>query len=304
VPEILGVLKASLGETTLLRRTPELYAWKHVDNPFGQSIQLVAELEDRIAGFRALMRWDLTTPGGEVVRCVRAVDTATHPNFQRRGVFRALTMSAVEMARDSGIDLIFNTPNDKSAPGYLSMGWVEVGDIGALVRPRFRPAVQARDSDVVDLHDAIPDVEEVPRIEPEQRPPRGLRTQRSDAYLDWRFKTHPYVRYGWVPDPSGNGGAVVRASVRHGRTETTIVDLLGGGSALAVRQVVANSRSRYVATWFSRGSPERKAAIRSGLLPVPGVRALRLVANPLAHLPIDPGDLGSWDFAVSDLELL
>ncbi len=48
------------------RRTPELFAWKHIDNPFGRSIILVAEAEGTIAGLRAFMRWELTTPGGEI----------------------------------------------------------------------------------------------------------------------------------------------------------------------------------------------------------------------------------------------
>src|SRR5690606_39385473 len=48
VPEILDVLRAALGEPPGLQRTEALWNWKHVDNPFGPSIVLVAESGGRI----------------------------------------------------------------------------------------------------------------------------------------------------------------------------------------------------------------------------------------------------------------
>lgn len=298
---ILDVLRAALGETPILRRTPELFRWKHYDNPFGESIVLVATAGDRIVGVRAFMRWRLLTPSGRVVECVRPVDTATHPDFSRRGIFRALTMSAVEIARNDSVDLVFNTPNPKSAPGYLSMGWEHVGWIGAMVRPRFGSATPTSPG-IPRLRDAVPGADAVPTELSAGRPARGLRTPRTEPYLSWRFRAHPGAKYGWVS--SGRGGAVVRASQRNGRTETRLVDILNGAGARAARSVVSKSRSRYVAAWFSRGSPERTAAIASGLLPIPGAKTLRLVALSLTDVDPNPKDFGSWDLAVSDMELL
>ena len=134
--EVLGLLRVSLGESEVNRRSPELFAWKHVNNPFGPSIMLVAEDATGIVGFRAFMRWELSTVDGQRIRCVRPVDTATHPRAQRQGIFRNLTLAAVEAARLDKVDLIFNTPNPRSKAGYLTMGWVEVGRIGVLLRPR------------------------------------------------------------------------------------------------------------------------------------------------------------------------
>ena len=45
-------------------------------------------------------------------------------------------------------------------------------------------------------------------------------------------------------------------------------------------------------------------AIRAGVLPLPGVKTLKIVVNPLVDLGIDLFDLASWDLATSDLELL
>ena len=131
----------------------------------------------------------------------------------------------------------------------------------------------------------------------------GLRTPRTADYLKWRFTAHPAARYGWVDDPAG-GGAVARASVRGGRLETVLSDLLGAAGPTAVSRLARMSRSRYIATWFAPGSPERRHAIRAGVLPVPRLRTLRLMANPLSELDIDVGEIASWDLATSDLELL
>ncbi len=61
-------MRAALGEPPGLGRTPELFAWKHFENPFGRSLMLVAEADGVIAGFRAFMRWQLEVPGGGTLR--------------------------------------------------------------------------------------------------------------------------------------------------------------------------------------------------------------------------------------------
>ena len=83
--------------------------------------------------FRVLMRWEFVEHG-RVVHAVRAVDTATHPDYQGRGIFTRLTLHALDELRHE-IDFVFNTPNDQSRPGYLKMGWQVVGRLPTAVRP-------------------------------------------------------------------------------------------------------------------------------------------------------------------------
>lgn len=299
---VLELLRAALGEPRLLRRTPELFAWKHFDNPFGRSIALLAEVDGRVVGLRVFMRWDLQTVQGETLRCVRAVDTATHPDFLRRGIFRRLTEEAVEVARSDDVDLVFNTPNQKSGEGYLSMGWIEVGKVRVLARPTRHLLARA------DLTEspAAPDrfVESpvpISSLSIEDRPPRGLRTPRTPAYLNWRFASHPTARYFRI-DEEGSV-AVVRPNIRNRRRELLIADVFGPRPSAAIRESVRRARASYIAAWFSEHSPERKASRRSGLTPVP-VTALTLIARPLKSLGIDLSSMTTWDFAISDLELL
>ena len=302
LPEVLAVLRRALGETALLKRTPELWRWKHVDNPFGKSLALVAEADGRIAGIRAMMRWDLETAAGEHIRCLRPVDTATDPDFERRGIFRALTEAAVGTATDQGIDLIFNTPNKASGPGYIKMGWQEVGPIGVMVRPLLRRTGPAPDDMAPDLADFFKSGTDAAGAPVTDRPARGLRTPRTAGYMQWRFAGHPTARYRAI-DHKGQT-ALLRANHRSGRREVVVSELFGDRPSEAVRYAARVSRASYLAGWFSRGTPERNAALRGGMLPVPGVSALTLVANPLRDLPVDVMSLSEWDICLGDLELL
>ncbi len=300
---VLELLRASLGETPLLRRTPELFAWKHFLNPFGRSILLVAEADAKIVGLRAFMRWDLAAPDGTKLRCVRAVDTATHPEYQRRGIFRRLTVAALEHAEAAGIDVVFNTPNPKSGAGYLTMGWCEVGHIGVLAAPGaglLRGGI-ATDR-LPEIADYLPTWSPVADLRITDRPPRGLRTPRTADYLRWRFAQHPTARYAGIA--SGDSIAVVRPNIRNGRRELVLSDVFGPRPARAVSAVLRRNRAAYVAGWFSKGSPERKAATRRGMLAIPTVTTLTLVAKPLRPLPLNVSTLDDWDLASSDLELL
>ena len=50
-------------------------------------------------------------------------------------MFSRLTRAALD-ALDGQVDLVFNTPNGKSGPGYLKLGWREVGRVPVAVRVR------------------------------------------------------------------------------------------------------------------------------------------------------------------------
>jgi GNAT superfamily N-acetyltransferase len=297
LPSVLELMTESLGENAVLQRTPELFSWKHLENPFGRSLILVAEDHEGIVGFRAFMRWELATPAGGLLRCVRPVDTATHPRARRRGVFRGLTEAAVEQAREEGVHLIFNTPNPQSGAGYLKMGWQQVGSIGAMVRPLRHFLAKS---------DRLPTVEDSlawGEREPINRQSLGLRTPRTVEYLKWRFGMHPTVRYH-VSQSEDGSVAVLRGNIRAQRGELVVSDLFGSQADAALRSAARRTDAAYLVGWASYHVPERRALLRAGLVPIPAVEALRLYSRPLTPLEFSAANLSDWDLMVSDLELL
>ncbi len=195
IPEILEVLKASLGETSS-KKTEAVWRYKHVDNPFGKSLVLVAVENDEIIGVRALMRWKWQL-GKQVFSAFRAVDTATHPQHQGKGVFKKLTLKAIEMAKENGDDFIFNTPNSQSLPGYLKMDWKEVGKLKIRVKPanplnwlNTGKSYTVNNTCVEDqLANLVLDYNTIKAGE------NKLCTLKSPEYLFWRYENNPLQKY-------------------------------------------------------------------------------------------------------------
>ncbi len=302
LPAVLVLLKDSLGETASLRRTPELFAWKHLDNPFGRSLMLVSHVGDTITGFRAFMRWELLTPDGQTLRCVRAVDTATHPEHRRKGIFKTLTLAAIDAATEDGVDMVFNTPNPRSGAGYLKMGWSEVGVLSPMASPARGILRKGGNPDELpDPSDFIDPVIPVGVRTAPDRAPLGLRTPRSAEYHAWRFTSHPTARYVQVEGASAT--AIARLAFRGNRRELLVSDVYGDGMRQTINLCRKRARTSYIGAFFSSGTPERSAAVRAGLVQVPRT-GLTLMARPLRDLGMDVEQLSTWDLSLSDLELL
>jgi hypothetical protein len=294
-----------------------------LDNPFGPSYLLLAESEGRLVGLRAFMRWRFLA-GDRPVRAARAVDTATHPDFQGRGVFTRLTLAALDAVRGE-VDLVFNTPNGKSGPGYLKMGWREVGRVPVSVRvrhplrllgslrrdpapapgPAEPPAVQAPPAAAV-LHRG-PALARL--LEREPGAPGRLATPRDLGYLRWRYGAAPLLGYRAVTEERGGevtGLALFRVRRRGRLWESTVTEVLAGGdpgtARRLLRRVARAAPSDHLTFHAPAGSPLARAAAASGFLPSPA--RLSLVANPLAgDLRPDPTELGAWALSLGDLEV-
>jgi GNAT superfamily N-acetyltransferase len=107
--------------------TVDFWNWKHNQNPGGISPVILAWDGDKLIGIRAFMCFKFHTKNG-VYKSYRPVDTATHPSYQGKGIFRNLTLSLIDdLKKLDEKAFIFNTPNALSKPGYIKMGWKEWG---------------------------------------------------------------------------------------------------------------------------------------------------------------------------------
>ncbi|MGH9112388.1 MAG: GNAT family N-acetyltransferase, partial [Acidimicrobiales bacterium] len=222
LPAVLELLQASLGWVPD-DEYARFFAWKHHDSPFGRSPAWVAidpAAGDRVVGFRTFMCWRFGH-GPRTVEAVRAVDTATHPDYQGRGIFSRLTRHALDDLRHGGVAFVFNTPNDRSRPGYLKMGWqlVEKLPVAATLRSPGSLVRLARARTPADkwsepteagapVHDLLAHGAAVEALLAEVSGGDRLRTSRTPAYLAWRYG-FPALRYRAMVAPEGPGGGVV-----------------------------------------------------------------------------------------------
>jgi GNAT superfamily N-acetyltransferase len=311
---VLELLEASLGGGPTGARSAEFFRWKHLTNVFGRSLMLVAEAEDRIVGFRAFMRWRLRT-GDDVLSTVRAVDTATHPSFQGRGIFKRLTMSAIDLLRGD-TDLIFNTPNGKSLPGYLKWGWSVVGDVPIRIRirrpVRFVRGIGSLDSEPHVMAGSVAGVHVSEALArwtgaADTAPAESrLHTPVDDPYLNWRYSRAPELDYRAIASDDGRTVAIFRIRPRGDLLEATVSDLVIGGTsstgAATLRRVGTEGRVDHLTCSFPSGSAAMAAAKRALFIRSP--RGMTLVANPLrGDLPLDVTDLRNWAPVLGDLEV-
>jgi GNAT superfamily N-acetyltransferase len=327
-PAVLALLQASLGWVPD-EAYDRFFAWKHRRSPFGPSPAwvVVDTTTAEVVGLRTFMRWELERDGAPV-RAVRAVDTATHPGYQGRGVFTALTRHALDELREDGVAFVFNTPNDRSRPGYLKLGWRLVGRLPVAALPRSpRSLVRvARARTAADKWSAATDAG-LPAAEAlrdreavalwskqaaivgegDGRPPEpgALRTRRTPDYLAWRYGFEP-LRYRALPvtdGPDGGGGADVAGIVifrlrRRGEALEAAVceELLPDDAGLrrrALRDLVRSTGADHAVVV----GPPRP---RHGLLPVPGqgpTLVCRGVCDPAA------ATADRWTLNLGDVEL-
>ncbi|WP_371495617.1 GNAT family N-acetyltransferase [Kitasatospora sp. NBC_00374] len=328
-PAVLDLLTASLAGGPTGTRSAGFFDWKHRRNPFGASPGLLAETPDgRLAGVRLFLRWEWQA-GGRVVRAVRPVDTATHPDFQGRGIFRRLTTGLLEeVAEDT--ELVFNTPNGNSLPGYLRMGWQVVGRVPIALRIA-RPAAFALGARAA-LGRRTTAVQRPIRCQLPTaadwfgKPPAGLpellaeRAQadsadprqavlRTERFLRWRYGDAPGLDYRVLTCERGGelaGIAFGRPRRRGPLTEFTLADVIvrpgDRGTAARLLRAAAAAGCDHAATHLASGTEAAAAALRGGYLTAPRTGMTLAARGPRGPLPAGRA-LADWRFSLGDLEV-
>lgn len=258
----------------------DFFLWKHQENPFGESPIWVAEdSEGTMLGVRAFMRWRFVW-SGQALEMVRAVDTATLPAAQGQGIFKKLTLGGLEGVKEDGIDAVFNTPNDQSRPGYLKMGWRQLGrvpiaarpasliSIGRMLQARTAAGLNSLECDLgISAPEYFSDDGGLQRLIDSLPSTKTISTDRSVGFYQWRYAPDR-LRYRALPlgDATEDGAIIFRLRQRGGATEATICQILcppDSDPKPALRTLLKSSEADYALGTTTDGSPRR------GFLPVP-----------------------------------
>jgi hypothetical protein len=229
------------------------------------------------------------------------VDTATDPGHQGKGIFRRLTLGAVEELTSAGYDAVFNTPNDQSRPGYLKMGWVELGRPTLGARPRGPLAAvrmaQSRESaqkwsEPTKVGQPAADAlagSALDTLLATLPPTARWATPRTAVYLRWRYGFEP-LQYRALEVRGGLG--IFRVRRRGPSREVALCEWLAPGpDRRALHRLVAAAGDYVVACGLSAAH---------GLVPLPRQGPI-VTWRPLAR-PASP-ELGDLALRLGDLEL-
>lgn len=293
------------------------FAWKHAENPFGPSPMWLAHSDDRLVGVRVFLRWRFRQ-GEQRFAAVRAVDTATHPDWQGKGIFRTLTLGALPDLRELGTDFVFNTPNSQSRPGYLKMGWGQVGrvpvalavrSVGSMRNVAGAKAAAEKWSQPctagVDPSEAFAATDDVEALLETTGLGHGIHTDRSVEYLRWRYR-FAALHYRVLPlgDSLRAGALVFRVRRRGTALELTLSEVMAPPETRigsAVRALLRETGADYAIR--GAGSPTTANLVglgRNGFLPAPRLGPI-LTWKPIVRTGVPA--MSELDLALGDVEL-
>lgn len=108
--------------------TKEWWDWKYRSNPngfLGEDGDIwVAEVDNEIIGHYAIMPEKLKI-NSKIIRAAQSIDTATHPDYRRRGLFTSLASKVYDDAKDR-YPFIYGFPSEMAYKGFIKLGWRDI----------------------------------------------------------------------------------------------------------------------------------------------------------------------------------
>ncbi|MEZ5312094.1 MAG: hypothetical protein R2735_16185, partial [Microthrixaceae bacterium] len=163
---------------------------------------------------------------------------------------------------DDGLDVVFNTPNEQSRPGYLKMGWqtvgrvpvgVQVGSVRSASRLAGAKAPAERWNSSthagLDARKILGDLHSLNRLLDRLPGADRIRTPMTAEYLKWRYDFEP-LGYRALPlgDSLNDGLVLFRVRRRGTATELTVCDVLapkGTRIRKAIRYLLRTTEADY-----------------------------------------------------------
>jgi GNAT superfamily N-acetyltransferase len=144
-PDQLADYARLLGEVFASDRFSEpAIAWRYRDNPAGQVVGADAWDGGRLAAHYVTCPLEAKVEG-EVVRGLLSLNTATHPDYQGRGLFTTLAEQAYAQGREAGYGFVIGVANANSTPGFLrKLGFQHVARLHAGVLGRLPRRLDGR----------------------------------------------------------------------------------------------------------------------------------------------------------------
>lgn len=131
VAKVCALFRDTMPESPLWRE--DYIRWLYFDNPAGTIIGANAWDGSNLAAHYVVLPIRAAVKGTPVEAAL-SLNTATHPNYQRRGLFVRLAEATYDMARAKGLHHIIGVANANSTPGFLTkLKFQDVGPLSAVM---------------------------------------------------------------------------------------------------------------------------------------------------------------------------
>jgi hypothetical protein len=239
VKQMIETLVIGLGNPQT--KDDDSFTWKHVDNPAGHTVYAYAvdikkNLVISLIGVspRYFCYNDIR------YLCYEAVDASTRPEYGRMGLFSGLFRICLEAGGKRGGNYSYGFPNFNSMPGFLKIGFEDIGGMSMLLKPRkylkFGWTVLTRQRSSFSSYEPIYLENKASELEKQYLPgisdilsggrhPRNLLYgDRNVELIRWRFFRRPGFTY--FPILVSGGFAIVNMGMRAGLREAKLIDVV------------------------------------------------------------------------------
>ncbi len=229
--EALRQLFASVWPDDLVVRK-EYFEWQFLQGPKGKPVAYCVQPEPGksfLAGVYLVMPATLLV-ADRALDFSTSVYTATHPEYQRQGIFSRLALLTYEKCKERSISGTVGIPNNNSLPGFRALGFSVLGQMAVVARTASPAFAMERGRSVKEF--SSPDDFDGLDCSLDQAKARSgtVLFSRGADFLTWRYLNCPGIRYrifGAVDRRHRLTGLVVlRSAMKKGLRLTVVVDFL------------------------------------------------------------------------------
>jgi GNAT superfamily N-acetyltransferase len=113
----------------------DAWRWLFMNAPAGKGYIWFADHDGFLAGQKSNVPVDMMILGKRV-HAAQSVDTMTHSNYRKQGIFLALARNVYEIAKNDNVALIYSFPNQSSFHGLTEhLGFTTLANVKKFLRP-------------------------------------------------------------------------------------------------------------------------------------------------------------------------
>ena len=225
------------------------WSWKFAQVPFGQALIKLMFDGDKLIGHYSIVPMNVQIKK-TVVEAALSVNTMTHPDYEKQGIFSYLAEEVYEKCRQQGFKFVYGFPNENSYYGFTKkLGWTDLGRMTILekdLRVRAQREIQVVDT----IHPVESFDERIDVLWETVRSDYNVIVPRTSEYLNWRFVDHPVEKYAMfvIEDGSlGVSGYLVLKTYAPGlEPKGHIVDMLCIDDKHLVRNLIRYSERYFI----------------------------------------------------------
>lgn len=236
IDEVVQLIKHNLQPNY----TKEFLIWKHLNNPFGSSLSMVATIGEEIVGVLFYMRYNFYNQKGEMIKCIRPFDACTSPEMRGKGIFKKLMTKGLERYKDDYQILLAN-PNSNSHPEFLKLGWKEpIHDykykFGAIIPSKLKKGESLSELSESDNSSEILSSDNF------------FQVGNSLGFLQWRYEDPVYIKLKYSTPEQNFLYIVYRKDRIKGLTTVVLCDIYGDCGILqrAIKRILARENTFFI----------------------------------------------------------